>query len=202
MALNKANLIAEVAARTGRSTSEVTNEMVREVLIDLTIDLEGWFLKATASTLAGTAEYSLRSFPEQFKDVAVVKINDKAPLKRIPSFKHYQLMIAEETSADWEEPEAFIAHNDVLYLHPTPKAASTITLYALKIEINQDDIDLPDYYEPALIQGLCFVLYQSKSQGHLAQAISHRDSYANHKYKISTMELERKSAGVVQPDII
>lgn len=202
MSLSKSGIKTEVASRTGRSSSEISDYMIREVLVDLTLQLEGYLIYATANTIAGQANYPIRSFPELFKDVDRIKINDKKPLNRIPNWKDYLNLIAEETSSDRDEPTDFIIYADVLYLWPTPDAVYTINLWASKVEFDGDDMDIPDYFEPALVEGLCNLTYSSKGMGHLPKAVDHLNKYVNFKNALLEVEQKKASTGQAQPDCI
>ena len=202
MSLSKTTIVNEVANRTVRNSSEITDPMIREVLIDLTLEMDNYAIYATASTIVGKANYSLKSFPELFKNVDVVKVNNKEPLKRIPNWQNYQDLIAEQTSADYDEPEFFIVYDDVLYLFPWPDAIYTIHLWGTKVEVNDTDIDAPDYFEPAIIEGLCNLLYSSKGLGHLPKAQDHLAKYQSFKAALAGLGQKKVSAGHVQPDII
>lgn len=202
MSLSKSGIKAEVASRTGRNSSEISDYLIREILVDLTLNLEGYVIYATANTISGTPNYTLKSFPEEFKDVDVVKISNKEPLKRIPSWKDYQALIAEETSADYDEPKHFIIEDDILYLYPTPNDVYPIHLWGTKVEFDDDDMDVPNYFEPAIVEGLCNLLYSAKGLGHLPKAQDHLQKYINFKASLMGVEQKKASAGICQPDII
>ena len=203
MSLSISGIKSEVAGRTGRSISEITDYMLREILVDLTLELDGYLIYATASTIAGQANYPVKSFPELFKNVDVVKWNNKTPLRRIATWKDYQALIAEETVSDRDEPEAFIIYDDVLYLHPTPaNDGDTIHLWGSKVEFDEDDFDVPDYFEPAIVEGLCNVLYSAKGLGYLPKAQDHANKYQRFKNQLAVLGQHKASNGSGQPDVI
>lgn len=162
MSISKQNILAEVIIRTARTDLTNIDSILKAVLLDLTIDfpfLKGEFYR---STVAGTADYGVG---DTLRNVALVKIDDKAPLEKINTWEEYQALIAEETASDRAEPKRYIIHNKVLYLWPTPDKVYTLTIFSSYIERDVDTIDLDDNFEEALIEGSCFKLYESKGIG-------------------------------------
>jgi hypothetical protein len=57
-----------------------------------------------------------------------IKISDNTPLIKI-TWKYYQELIADETSANRDEPDYFAIHGGFWYAYPTPDAIYTATLF-------------------------------------------------------------------------
>lgn len=201
MAILKADILSEVNKRCERAETDI-DSILKAVLRDLTITFPFLHVEAETSTQAGKANYNLEDFPENIRKVDIVKIDDGEPLDEIRTFTDYQTLIAEETSADYDEPTSFIVYRDVLYLWPTPDDVYTLTVFASVLEDDVDDIDLPDRFEEAIIEGCCFKLYESLGEGNTEAAKVHLGLYTDAVNKLRSLEIEKSNAkSVVYNDI-
>jgi len=194
MSILKADILSEVNRRCNRNLSTIDYEL-RAILVDYSLDIETYCIEAYCSTVAGIASYDLLAFPEAFRTVDAVKVDDNEPLQRIRTFAEYQALIADETSADRDEPEAYIVYNNMIYLHPTPDAVYTLTLFASSIQNDADSIGLPDYMTEMIIEGVCWKVYESLGQGQMPYATTHMNSYLNSKQKFLALENKKASSG-------
>ncbi|HPV97924.1 MAG TPA: hypothetical protein PLZ78_08870 [Spirochaetota bacterium] len=194
MSILKANILTEVNRRCNRNLSNVNYE-IRAVLIDYSLVSETVCTEATTNVVAGTASYDLLTFPEPFRTADAVKIDDNDPLVRIRTMAEYQALIADETSADRDEPEAYLIYNNMIYLHPTPDTTYTMTIYASSIQMDEDSILLPDHMEEMLIEGVCYKVYEGLGQGKAAHAIPHLENYVNYRQKFIGLENRKASTG-------
>jgi len=173
MALSKGNIMTEVNKRTARAETDI-DSILKAVLLDLTTDfpfLKGEFFR---STVVGQPDYGVG---DTFRNITLVKIDDKDPLEKINTWKEYQDMISEETASDRKEPKRWIIHNRVLYLWPSPDAIYTLTIFSSYIGRNVDSILLEDNFEEVLIEGTCFNLYKSLGMGGKPEALIHKAAY-------------------------
>lgn len=198
MAITKASLKTVVAKRTARAEAEITDDLIRAVLLDLTLEIPALRIEAITEIVKGQKNVNLNTFPEKFRTIDVVKINDERPLNRIRSFANYQTLIQDETETDYNEPKYYIVYNDLLYLYPIPDKAYTLAIFASAIELNADDIDLPDIYEECIIEGLCAKLYIAKGLGNSPQAVVHINLYNDLKLKLLALENKRQEADSVK----
>lgn len=84
------------------------------------------------------------------------KIDDNRPLGKI-TWQEYQILIRDETSADYDLPNRFAIHGGFWYPYPTPDAVYTATLFynAFILESEGgtnavDDIKFKDIYRNAI----------------------------------------------------
>lgn len=194
MSILKANILTEVNRRCNRNLSTIDYE-IRAVLIDYSLVSETVCLEAYCSTTAGVASYDLNAFPEPFRTPDAVKIDDNDPLIRIRTMNEYQALIADEGTADRDEPEAYLIYNNSIYLHPTPDTTYTLTIYASSIQMDEDSILLPDYMEEMLIEGVCYKVYEGLGQGKAVHAVPHLENYVNYKQKFLGLENRKASTG-------
>lgn len=162
MAITKSQIQTEVARRAGRNSSDVTDAEIEAAILYLTLRVELLRSELTTSTVAGRAYYDLRSVPSHFRGYIVAKIDDGEPLERIRSWADYQSLISDETSADRGEPEAFIVYDDYIYLHETPDAVYTLTLYCSVMEMNADSISVPDRFAECLYELVTYHVLKNK----------------------------------------
>ncbi len=196
MAISKSTILTEVNNRTARSETDI-DTILRAVLLDLTLDIPALKETAYTTTTAGQAEYSLSSFPEDIRSIEVAKIDDNTPLKRLNSFKDYLALIADQTSADYDEPEYYIVYNNSIYLYPTPDDSYTLYVYGTCLELDEDEIDLPDVYQEAIIEGCCWKLYESKGLGTHPSAQAHLQNYLLLKEQLISYEIKKQGSGEV-----
>jgi len=191
MAISKDNILSEVNSRTGRAESSIDN-LIKAILLDLTIDFPFLKREVYTGTVAGQADYAIDEFTgdnitEYFRTVLFGKIDDNEPLIEFANFEAYQEAIADETQADWDEPEYFIIYDGVLYLYPTPDDSYTVTLFVTSVLNDPDNIILPDMFEEAIIEGCCFKLYEAKGQANNPAAKVHLSLYQDMVRKLKRL---------------
>ena len=200
MSIAKADILTAVNANLNRSETDIDRE-IKAILVDLSIHIPEFHLSATASTIAGQGGYTLRNFPEDVRAVDAVRIIgglNEEPLNRIASWEDYLHMIADETSSDRDEPDAFIVYSDILYLYPTPDVATyTIEVFASKIENDVDDIDIPDSFQPALEDGATWEKAKNLQLGNESENQIFKAEYIEKRKSLISFGLKKKTKGRV-----
>ena len=176
MALIKSEIVTEVARRTERNERDVTDFEINAALQAITMEIPALQGECTTTTIAGRADYDLRSLGRNFKRLDAVRLDGDTKdecLNKIASFSQYQTLIDGETEADYDEPDSFIIWNDTLYLYPTPDDAFTMRLFSQFFERDSDNITLPDEYAEPLISLACFEVLSNKGLADSGEARGH-----------------------------
>lgn len=194
MSILKAEILSQVNSETARAETNI-DDIIRDVLTDLSLDIDTPVKHAYCRTEVGTAIYDLSSYPEIFKKVDCVKINTGEPLKKIESLEQYQALIADETTADYDEPDSYFIHNNAVYLYPTPDAIYNLNMFATTVEADENDIDVDDVCKPAIVQGCIYRLYASKGLGANTFAQTHLQLYMQWKEKLVSFFSNRTRNG-------
>ncbi|MDI6787079.1 MAG: hypothetical protein QME51_01755 [Planctomycetota bacterium] len=176
MTIVKATLLTNLNNALGRTETSIDVVLARALIL-LTVKYPALRKNTTFSVVAGDARYSATVSGElatDFRDVVSIRLNDgtkyKTPLVRLPSWADYLERIAEETTADRDEPTHFIVYNRSIYMWPTPDATFTAYLEYSAIDAEVGSIELEDAFEPALQYLLEFCYLEYKGLGTTADA--------------------------------
>lgn len=148
MTITKAEILAHLNSELNRQDTNI-DEHILEALKDLSLQDEFLWVEATVPTIIGRPYYSL---PPDYKKKLSIKIDDNNSSKLI-DWGEYQSLIADETSADRDEPDRFCIHGGFWYAYPTPDAVYTATIYynAYILESGAvDDITFEDIFRNAI----------------------------------------------------
>lgn len=180
--MDKDTIKTEVARRLERKVDDITDAEIKASLLFVSLKLPELSGECTTNLIIGQAGYDLRSLPNKFKRLVSARLDDGQrddTLYKINSFDEYQSLMAGEEVADYDEPEAYIIFNDILYLYPTPNQEYTLRLFIEGFELNPDSIGLPDEYEELITSYACYAVLKNKglartdeAQGHLQDALT------------------------------
>ena len=154
MAILKAEVLAHVNTELDRSETDVTlKEHLLAALKWLSLKDDFLWVETTLDTIIGRKYYSL---PLDYKDLIIIKIADHTPLSKV-TFSEYQILIADETSANYGEPSRYCIHGGFWYAYPTPDAVYEVTLFYPRFILESedgvevvDDIPFSDIYRDAI----------------------------------------------------
>jgi len=152
MTILKEEILAHLNKELHRTETDI-DEYILEALKDLALRDDFLWIEATVPTIIGRPYYSE---PLDLKHRLTIKIGDNSPLPKI-SWLEYQILIRNQTSADYGEPNRYTQHGGFWYPYPTPDATYTATLFynatvlESEDEVNAvDDIKFKDRYRRAL----------------------------------------------------
>lgn len=148
MAITKAEILTHLNSELNRTETDI-DEHILEALKDLSLQDEFLWIEATVPTIIGRPYYSL---PLDYKKKLSIKIDDENSLSLI-DWGEYQVLIANETSADRDMPNRFCIHGGFWYGYPTADAIYTTTIYynAFILESGAvDDIAFKDIFRNAI----------------------------------------------------
>jgi len=152
MTILKAEILAHLNKELNRTETNI-DEYILEALKDLSLKDEFLWVETTVDTIAGRPYYSL---PLDYISLLSVKIDDENSLEKI-DWGEYQMLIANETSADRSMPRKFCIHGGFWYAYPTADIVYTCTLhynnFILEIEggvLAIDDIKFKDIFRNAI----------------------------------------------------
>lgn len=152
MAITKAEILAHLNKELNRSEEDI-DEYILEALKDLSLKAHFLWIETTVPTIVGRPYYSV---PPDYKKLLTIKIDDNTPLGKV-TWEEYQILIADETSDDYDEPSNFAIHGGFWYPHPIPDAIYTAKLFyaAFVLESEDgtnavDDIVFGDIYRSAI----------------------------------------------------
>ena len=150
--ITKAEILAHLNGELNRTETDI-DEHILEALKDLSLQDEFLWVQAEVETIIGRPYHSL---PLDYKRKLSIKIDDENSMGLI-DWGEYQVLIANETSADRDMPDRFCIHGGFWYGYPTPDAVYTATIYynAFVLEseggVNAvDDITFKDIYRNAI----------------------------------------------------
>lgn len=176
MSILKATLLDDLNTHLVRAESNI-DTLIENALILLTTNFPALKKSATMSVVTGDGVYSSlvsAELPSDVRNIVSIRLNDgteyKTPLTRMISWERYLEQVAEETSADRDEPTEYLLHNRTLYLYPTPDAAYTAYIDYHGIDNSAGSIGLEDNFRPGLQYFLEFLYMESKGQGTTPQA--------------------------------
>jgi len=196
--MTKAEIVTEVALRTGRASGDVTDIAIEAAILYITLNVEALRRELTTTTIPGRPYYDLRSVPGAYRGFIIAKIDDGLPLNRIPSWDEYQALIAEETETNRDEPSRFIPYDDYLYLYPTPKDAQTLTLFCSIMEMDADSISLPDEWKECMFELVSYQVYKNKGMATSEAASAHRAEAENWIRLLGKNGNDKESFGSIQ----
>lgn len=140
MTITKAEILAHLNKELNRTETDI-DEHILEALKDLSLQDEFIWIEATVPTIIGRPYYSM---PLDYKSLLSIKVDDENSLEKI-DWGEYQMLIANETSADRGEPRKFCIHGGFWYAYPTADAIYTATLfYNAYILESEDDVNAVD----------------------------------------------------------
>jgi len=152
MTILKEEILDHLNKELHRTETDI-DEYILEALKDLALRDDFLWVEATVSMIVGRLYYSE---PLDFKHQLTIKIDDNSPLPKI-SWLEYQILIRNQTSADYDEPNRYTRHGGFWYPYPTPDEIYTATLFynasvlESEDEVNAvDDIKFKDRYRRAL----------------------------------------------------
>jgi len=152
MTILKAEILAHLNSELNRTETDI-DEHILEAMKDLSLQDKFLWVESVVETIPGRPYYSL---PLDYKKLLSIKIDDENSMERI-TWAKYQMLIANETSADREMPTKFCIHGNYWYGYPTADAIYDATLYynAYILESEDgtdtvDDIPFKDIYRNAL----------------------------------------------------
>ena len=154
MAILKAEVLAHVNKELDRSETDATlKEHLLAALKWLSLKDDFLWVETTVDTIIGRKYYSL---PLDYKDLIIIKIADNTPLTKV-TFSEYQILIADQTSANYSEPKNYAIHGGFWYANPTPDAIYEATLFYPRFILESedgvdvvDDIPFSDIYRDAI----------------------------------------------------
>ena len=148
MTITKAEILAHLNSELRRAETDI-DEHILEALKDLSLQDDFLWSDDTIPTTDGGASYSI---PDDCKKELVIKIDNNRPLGKI-TFREYQVLIADETSSDRDEPDRYAIHGGKIYPYPTPDAVYQMKVYypAFILESGAiDNITFKDIYRNAI----------------------------------------------------
>lgn len=101
------------------------DEYILGALKDLSLQDDFLWSDETIPTTDGGASYSV---PDDCKKELIIKIDDNEPLGKI-TFREYQVLIRNATSADRAEPRGYAIHGGEIYPWPIPDAVYQMKVY-------------------------------------------------------------------------
>lgn len=152
MTITKAEILVHLNAKLDRSETDI-DEQILAALKWLSLKDDFLWVETNVDTIIGREYYSL---PLDYKDMIEIKINDNRPLRKI-TWEEYQVLIADETSANRAEPTRYCIHGGFWYAYPTPDAVYEVTLFYPNFVLESeggtdavDDIVFGDIYRDAI----------------------------------------------------
>lgn len=148
MTILKAEVLAHLNKDLNRAETDI-DEYILEALKDLSLQDDFLWSDKTIPTTNGGDSYSV---PDDCKKELVIKIDDNRPLGKI-TFREYQALISNETSADRDEPNRYAIHGGKIYPYPTPDDIYQMKVYypAFILESGAvDTIVFKDIYRNAI----------------------------------------------------
>ena len=124
MTITKAEILSHLNSELNRSETDI-DEHILAALKHLSLEKEFIWVETTVDTIVGRPYYSL---PLDYIKKLSIKISDNNSLELI-DWGEYQALIADETSADYGEPDRWCIHGGYWYAYPTPDAVYTATLF-------------------------------------------------------------------------
>lgn len=124
MAILKAEILAHLNKELNRTETNI-DEYILAALKHLSLEKEFIWIETTVPTIVGRPYYSL---PLDYIKKLSIKVSDNNSLSLI-DWGEYQMLIADQTSADYEEPDRFCIHGGFWYAYPTADAVYTATLF-------------------------------------------------------------------------
>ncbi|MGE4357514.1 MAG: hypothetical protein AB7E08_03035 [Candidatus Omnitrophota bacterium] len=196
MSILKANILAEVNNRTGRAETNIDSQ-IKAVLLDILLTIPALHAEYTTQTEAGQKEYDLSGIVN-LGEIISVNIDDNLVLSNLSSFSDYKNLIADDTEANYNEPRFYLIEGNYLYLYPIPDKEYELNVVYSEIDLDVDDIKLPDKYEECLIEGCCFKTYEKLGLANRPEAQSHLALYQRLLGQLSTQYQENKFTGQIR----
>lgn len=166
MAILKATILTEMQNRTGRT--DVTNIDVELASVLLDMSSAYPFLHKSGS-LTLTANVATASLPSDYrKDEGIIGLDPVA-------FADYLALAAAGTAAG--TPTAYAISGKTAYFYPTPASNTTKTLYYSYDANDVNAIAFSDEFNEAIIEGVCYKVYERKSMGNDPAAMVHQQEY-------------------------
>ncbi len=178
MAIDKAQVHLKVKNRTNREDFDI-NELLRTVLIDISNrfpfleDVQQITMpsgQCKTSLIASTDTANVR----RCRDVKSVVGPNGVKLARCSLF---ELQNWQEYASAQGSPVRYCIHGFELYVHPTPATSTQLSVYRSYTTGNTEAIELPEIFQEAVIEGVCFKVYETKGLATEAAAQSHKALY-------------------------
>lgn len=152
MTITKAQILVHLNKELNRTETDI-DEYILEALKDLSLQDEFLWVETTVPTIVGRPYYSL---PLDYKKLLSIRIDDENSMRLI-DWGEYQMLIANESTADRDMPNRFCIHGGFWYGYPTADKIYTAKLYynALIPEAeggtnSVDDIKFKDIFRNAI----------------------------------------------------
>jgi len=150
MTISKSQILVEVNTRTNRGLSQVDlNKYLATIMNDISISVAG--LKALA-TLSFTSGDNVKALPSDYRSMISV---DGLVEKSYESLASFRTQFTAEGT-----PEFWSVLNKQLHIWPTPEDDVDISIRYIQIDDDIDNIEFPDEFKEALIEGCCYKTYE------------------------------------------
>jgi hypothetical protein len=195
MAITKATIMADAIARTNRTEVISIDTFLKAILYD--ISTRGPFLEKTGSVtvLINTSSIAL---PTDFRSIlSVIDASDNV-LTPIPSLPVYLALV--DNSSATGTPIQYIIFNEKIYVYPKAVAAAILTLWYRYYANDVNAIALPDHFQEAITEGVCWKIYEAVGEGATNGAV-HQANYNAElaKLTIRYAQYRNNHAGVMEP---
>jgi len=160
MAITKDAVLAEVKARTTRTTLADVDDELAAVLLDLSTKWPFLEKSNTVTISAGGHTVALPSeYRRPLRGVTITVTKVKLDKLTFPEF-------LTRLSADTIEgtPNSFAIFNDSIYVHPIASAETGLTIYHAYETSDVDTIVFSDDFKEAIIEGVCWKVYEGLGQ--------------------------------------
>ena len=147
MAITAANILAATNAALERNETDI-NDQIKATLFDLSSREDFLTREAIRNTVAGEYIYSM---PENFKDMSIIKLDDRRPLQKI-TFETLQRYHANTTQTG--EPGYYALKNNYLWLDIIPDGIYEMRMwYSIYHPDDITDILFADEFREAIYEG-------------------------------------------------
>jgi hypothetical protein len=178
--MTKAEILAVIKTRTGRTDLTDIDSELLAVLIDMTA--RHAFLKSSEeqSWVDGTASYDFPDNANKILDITEkltsASAGDTTRVSKI-SFRDY--LNRNIGANDEGEPQYYAVYNKKIYVYPTPNDTYTGTVYYQYLHPSDlDNILLDDEFKECVVEGTCFKIMEGLGIGATEGAI-HYQNYEN-----------------------
>lgn len=170
--LNKNEILAEMQSRTLRYDVTDISKPLKAILIDLSQRFP--FLQKTSNATVALNGHSI-ALPANVRQVDSVYIT--ATLAALTRVEHEQLLAMLSAESTSGTVDLYSLFNNTLYVWPPASAATQVTLAHSYLNDNDESIDFTDEFDEALIEGVCWKVYEGKGQLQLEVAQAHLALY-------------------------
>jgi hypothetical protein len=158
--MTKADILAAVIKRTGRTDLTEVDAELLAVLIDATA--RHAFLKSI-TTQSWTAGMLSVAFPAGATRILHITLPDSEPLTKIPFSQYLSYGVS---AADTGEPTEFATDNSLIYPWTIPEKTYAATVYSqITHPSDLTTILLSDRFKECVISGVCFKVFSNLEMG-------------------------------------